>query len=90
MNHVIMCSKVNHGAVPHQWASVSDNNSDCVPISSRDGASKRDQHDPNDRETHVNSLLKNFTHFSAVNGQQSYLKHTISCASKVTAWQSIS
>lgn len=36
-------------AIPHQWASVSENNSECVPTSSRDGASKRNQHDPNDR-----------------------------------------
>lgn len=36
-------------AVPRQWASVSDSNSECVPISSRDGAPKRDQRDPNDR-----------------------------------------
>lgn len=48
MNHVIMCSKVNHG-VPQQWTAMSDNNSECVPISSRDGASKRDQHEPDDR-----------------------------------------
>lgn len=34
--------------IPHQWASVSENNSECVPTSSRDGASKRNQHDPND------------------------------------------
>lgn len=43
-----------------------------------------------DWETPLSSLLKNFIHYSPVNGQQKYLMHTISCASKVAAWQSIS